>query len=946
MSIQRGRETGARRCCARAAALRHSLRCCSHRWLWQQSGQPSRRWSERLVWVLAVWLPLSSIGCSRTFWRKQADRDSYEAIQENLTDPRWAVPRIDITPDPRSRFYNPYSPDEEPLPPDDPHAHVYMHWVDGWQGYKRWHEFGDLMSVENPQWLAPFGLSAEDIDPETGEYVQPLPEIDNLTLCEALELALIHNRDYQTQLEIVFLRALEVTAERYQFSVRYLTRGRQTPGGDATASFSPDGGTDSFSLGSRFGVSQLLPTGGQWFVELVNNTIWLFDGPNQTQTASTLAFALTQPLLFQAGRKIVLENLTQTERNLLYAVRDLARFRREFFTDIVGGGSGQVGYLGLLRQLQEIRNTESNIFRLEEQVEILKETSSQRPRPTRETLEVLPPELAEIPDALRDFLIYNADRRELIWLGPMTDAQAEQLQELSDNRAYQRAINEIIQSLRTETVTLDVLQLQSRLADTVNTLRSQEAALADSLDAFKVFLGLRTDFLVTLDDKLLNQFQFLDERLLELERNASSKAFGPIWGQLDEDEPDREQFKEVALRLKDLLRDAEENGLAVIREDFRRLEPIYRRRMQEGEPEVRQRLAYDVQRDRRLFDDAAYQISLLLQKTEEVLHQLDDPTVPIGQVKGWVTDIKDFQEDLSTLVGTLEAVQIGLRVEIVSNEEFDIPMDQAVAIGLENRLDLKNARAIVMDARRRVEVAANALRSNLDAVVEGDINTPGPFGNTDPFEFRGDISDLRIGVAFDSPLDLNRERNTYRAALIDYQRARRDYMLFEDRVKQDIRTAWRQLRVLDKNLETARQSIRIAAAQFDSAVAQAFAPAGPGQGPSRTAGLSGQNIQRALDAVLRAQNSMIRIWVSYEQNRLNIYRDMGIMEVGSDNIWNDPFYRELCRGVAGDCPDAFPPAFSDAPHGSDERVEPSPGPEFGSAGSPPLRDSEPAAGVQ
>ena len=34
---------------------------------------------------------------------------------------------------------------------------------------------------------------------------------------------------------------------------------------------------------------------------------------------------------------------------------------------------------------------------------------------------------------------------------------------------------------------------------------------------------------------------------------------------------------------------------------------------------------------------------------------------------------------------------------------------------------------------------------------------------------------------------------------------------------------------------------------------------------------------------------MIGIWVQYEQQRLNIYRDMGIMDVGPDNVWNDPF---------------------------------------------------------
>ncbi|MGD9853975.1 MAG: hypothetical protein AB7U20_03400, partial [Planctomycetaceae bacterium] len=152
-----------------------------------------------------------------------------------------------------------------------------------------------------------------------------------------------------------------------------------------------------------------------------------------------------------------------------------------------------------------------------------------------------------------------------------------------------------------------------------------------------------------------------------------------------------------------------------------------------------------------------------------------------------------------------------------------------------------------------------------------------------------------------------RERNIYRASLIDYQRARRAYMLFEDQVKQDIREAWRQMFVLRRNLETTRQSARIAAAQFDSATAQAYAPGVPGQsgggGRGGAAGVSGNNLQRALNDVLNAQNNMIQFWVSYEQNRLNIYRDMGIMEIGPDNVWNDPFYRELCGGAGSDCPD-------------------------------------------
>ncbi|MCA9073467.1 MAG: TolC family protein [Planctomycetaceae bacterium] len=874
-----------------------------------------RVWCRGLVWVLAIWLPLSSAGCSRPFWRDQAERDSYEAISENLTDPRWAVPRIDITPDPRSRFYSPYDPDYEPLPPDDPQAHVYMHWVDGWNGYESWHSFGDSMSVENPQWLAPFGLRAEAYDEETGEYLQPLPQIDELTLCQALELALIHNREYQTQIEIVFLRALEVTAERYQFAVRYLANGR-LPGVDSTTTFRPDGGTDTSVLSSNIGVGQLLPTGGQWFLELVNNTIWLFDGPNQTQTASTLAFSLTQPLLLQAGRKVVLENLTQSERNLLYAVRDLARFRRQFFTDVVGGGNG---YLSLLRQVQEIRNTEANIFRLEEQVEILKENSSRRPEREREALAALPPELAEqqLPESVRELIEYKGG--ELIWLGPMTEEQRDLLLGLSEDPAYRRAVTQIADRLlsETETVILDVLQLQSRLASTITALRSQQQGLQDSLDIFKFDqLGLRTDFLVTLDDTLLEQFQFLDESMIDLEREV--KVFAPFWGQLDFDDPDPDQLRVVAERFSEILDDVEEFGLGLIRQDFGRLESIYEDRLASMQTDSeRERLEYDVARDRRLYDDTVFSIQTLREKTEDFLSQLEMSNLSLEQRKQLRYDIKDNQEKLQTFIGTLQAVQIGLRVELVTTQDFDMSMEEAVAIALENRLDLKNQRAIVMDARRRVEVAANALQSNLDLVVEGEMNTPGPPGNTNPFEFRGDISALRAGVSFDAPLDLNNERNIYRAALIDYQRAKRDYMLLEDRVKQQVRADWRQMEVLKRNLETARQSTRIAAAQFDSTVSEAYAPKGVGGGRASVPGLSGQNILQALNSVLSAQNNMIRFWVGYEQNRLNIFRDMGIMEVGPDNVWNDPFYRELCGGPS-DCPpeDIAPPAELATPLGA------------------------------
>ncbi|HUG18742.1 MAG TPA: hypothetical protein VMM56_07170, partial [Planctomycetaceae bacterium] len=244
--------------------------------------------------LLAIAIVLCCMpGCSRSFWREQADRDSYELISEKMTDPAWDLPRMDITPDPRSRFYDPYDPDELPLPPDDESANALMHEVGGWQGYKSWHRFGQAFNVENPNWLenllADVGENEFVMQTSIAGVVNQPAALHNLELGQLIELANIHNRDYQTEIENVYLQALAVSRERFQFGVRYLGGGG-TPGSSITGTSVP-GVTDSLSQRSNFGVSQLLPTGAQWLVELTNNTLWIFSGGNNT-TASTISYSL------------------------------------------------------------------------------------------------------------------------------------------------------------------------------------------------------------------------------------------------------------------------------------------------------------------------------------------------------------------------------------------------------------------------------------------------------------------------------------------------------------------------------------------------------------------------------------------------------------------------------------------------------------------------------
>ena len=220
-----------------------------------------------------------------------------------------------------------------------------------------------------------------------------------------------------------------------------------------------------------------------------------------------------------------------------------------------------------------------------------------------------------------------------------------------------------------------------------------------------------------------------------------------------------------------------------------------------------------------------------------------------------------------------------------------------------------NARAVVMDARRKVEIAANQLEASLGVRFSGTEGiAPGAKSKTNH----------NATLQFTTPMDQVLERNIYREALVVYQQQRRAYMLQEDTIKRSIRDAWRQLQVQEIKLDIDRASVRNAALQYENTSLQAGATQNTG-GAAGGGGGGGQNnalnLLQALNSVLTAQNSLVQDWTTYETNRLNIYRDMGIMELDPRGVWTDPFYQQMDKlTVNGEVsppamtPDVVPPA--------------------------------------
>ena len=61
---------------------------------------------------LAHLLAVLPAGCSRVYWRRNADAEAYGLILEkSRLDARWAQPRLDIIPSPLSRNFDPNDPD-------------------------------------------------------------------------------------------------------------------------------------------------------------------------------------------------------------------------------------------------------------------------------------------------------------------------------------------------------------------------------------------------------------------------------------------------------------------------------------------------------------------------------------------------------------------------------------------------------------------------------------------------------------------------------------------------------------------------------------------------------------------------------------------------------------------------------------------------------------------
>jgi outer membrane protein TolC len=752
-----------------------------------------------MCWRLLIVLALLASGCTRAFYRRQADRESYQAINERDHDPRWQLPSVQIAPPPESRLFDPYNPDRPPLPPDDPAAAEYMRYANGMHGYRHWHKNGDASSIENPNWRDFLLLDKDGILALTPE--------------RSVELGLLNSPPYYNQLDNLYLAALALTLNRFEFALHWF--------GTNDTFFTHFGSsadeTNTLSTSSMIGFTKAFAAGGQLMVDLANSFVFQFAGPDTTIATSNIAINLVQPVLRGFGRDVRMEGLTQGERNLLYAVRGFARFRKSFTFEIATNR-----YLSLLLQEQNILNQRANIASLEQNF--------------------------HLHEAL-----YKAGS---------------------------------VSSVKVDLVYLSLKQGQLGLVQSASSLESAR-------DAFKSVLGLPADIPIKLDNSQLAPFELTDPDLTKLQGELD--LFLTEYRELDQAPP-----------------------LAKLQAGFKQLRAFHARTLKligavEKELERWHSQIKDktdnkdqINKDQIALERAAHtararDIKDLRADMDRLAAGIEKSTAALTEDQrraSWESLQRRTNEEIAA-AAQLFVIETQIRVYLIRLTTVQETERSAIDTALDNRLDLMNRRAQVVDAWRQIDVTASALKAGLDFMVNANIATP-PLGSN-PVDFRASASAYSVGFHFDGPLNREVERNVYRTSQINYEEARRAFISLEDQIIRTIRQDLRTLQTETLNFEISRQSLIAAARQVESAREDLLNANDP---------TSTQNILTALNSLLSAKNSLIQSWVNYETTRIQLLLDMDVLQLDERGLYIDEHRNQPDQPAAAQAPDRGSPAQS------------------------------------
>ncbi len=959
-------------------------------------------WRPVLNFALATGLLVQASGCTRPFYRKRADNEVAEVLAQKDKYPDWKIENWHIYADPRARFADPSDPDHPPKPPDDPAAYDlspnpqnakkvgiariegtgYLELIAQWdkanrerqaqedaeekrkaagptpgeeaqedrQAPRQEQQTADGMATIHlkPRVQSPTGTAATQPapkamkEPEQEDAIaqakaRSLLDITDrptylLTLDQAAELAMFNSREYQDQRENLYIAALPVTQERFSFM------GQAFAASEAirayTGSRTPEGQRSNWTLNNGIGFSKVLPTGALLLFNFSNQTVFDFLNPKKTISVSTLDFNAIQPLLRGGGRAVALEALTQAERSLLYAIRNFARFRKELYVEIASSNGGAINGsafqpTGVLSSSSGATNSGLGASGLTPGVIAPFSGTINGPIvpgriPGSLALSpaLTPPPSGYLNTMLQKIQVY-IDQENIDVLGGILLRFRGLLE------------GDVVGPLQVQSVE------QQLLAGRATLLLDQQQYL-QSLDSFKIEIGVPMKLSIEMDDSVLRPLmkQFRRARAIIENEQAAVAAASALIG-LEHAPRLRAELLRLFLtsalvrgtpfagsirarwaeweKLSAKELDARLESLRLEAQKLLDLQAVQQRKGELPTPADRTRLReVNGQRD--------------LGNFERALRLYTDNYVEMGKPKkpdvaGERQRIRQFQSVVSSWQKVLVAARDD-QWEVVHASWPDLPrccadgvdlvkddLTRAQAAGAQhallNRLDLMNVRAQLVDAWRQLAVYANALMGTFN--VRYNLTSTSPLGTAQPLNIGGSGNAHQLVLDARLPLTRIQERNNYRASLIAYQRQRRALQEAEDLAVKAVNTELYLLRQFAEAYKVQKRQLELAYLTIDSSLESLQAPTAPPVPAGQTANRAGadgpaaltQQLLNAQRTLPMSQDALLTVWINYLDARLQLYRDLELMPLDARGVWIDEI-RDCDCSLTGDQPVPVP----------------------------------------
>jgi outer membrane protein TolC len=246
----------------------------------------------------------------------------------------------------------------------------------------------------------------------------------------------------------------------------------------------------------------------------------------------------------------------------------------------------------------------------------------------------------------------------------------------------------------------------------------------------------------------------------------------------------------------------------------------------------------------------------------------------------WIGALRNYRQSLDQF-----KTQLGLSTDhhvVLDNRELEelkilhpeITSENAQEAALAMRLDLYNVRDQFSDAQRRVGLAANLLRPQIDIVSSVSVESD-PQGNGDSLPQWGRYR-WNAGLNVDLPFERTLQRNNYRAALINQEQAARQLEQREDEITLQVRNDWRNLEQAKRNFESSEIGVELS----ERRVQEQELRAQVGRGTAR-------DLVDAQNDLITQKNLRTRALVAHTIFRLQFWNDMGILYIKDNGRWEE-----------------------------------------------------------